>query len=293
MSRPGLVTAEWLNANLDNPKIRIFDASLDAALIIPGSHPSGQPEYDEAHIPGALYFDIDELSDHNSALPHTLPSAAFFGAKMREFGLNRDNHIVVYDNSPLRSACRAWWMFRVFGHSQVSVLDGGWAAWTAAGYRVTSSAEKGPGDGDFEAALNPALLRRTADILNGIGTPDAPQILDPRGAPRFEGTVPEPRAGLRSGHIPGALNVPFPLLFSDTGSLKANADLQAIFKSAGVSLERPIVTSCGSGVTACNLALALYVLGKQDVAVYDGSWSEWGGLDHCPVETGPTEAKSA
>lgn len=293
MSRPGLVTTEWLIANLDNPKVKIFDASLDAALIIPGSHPSGRPEYENAHIPGAFYFDIDLLSDPDSALPHTLPSSDFFTSCMQEFGVNTDDHIVVYDNSPLRSACRAWWMFRVFGHSRVSVLNGGWAAWMAGNNPIEEATAEPGRNGSFKAVLNPNLLRHADDVLAVLNTANVPQILDPRGAPRFEGTVPEPRAGLRSGHIPGAINVPFPLLFNDDAGLKPDADLQAIFEQAGADLNKPIVTSCGSGVTACNLALALYTLGKQDVAVYDGSWSEWGGLDHCPIETGPAKAKSA
>lgn len=292
MNRPGLVSLEWLNANLSDPKVKVFDASIDAALIIPGSEPSGKNEYLEDHIFGAQFFDIEELSDPESALPHTLPSATYFSQKMQAIGLNTDDHIIVYDNSPLRSACRAWWMFRVYGHSNVSILDGGLGAWHKAGFTTSSGEEKPTSKGNFEARQNRNLLRSIDEMLAAAGAVSPPQIIDPRGAPRFEGTVAEPRAGLRAGHIPGAINLPFPLLYNETGTLKSESELQRLFTEIGATINTPTVTSCGSGVTACILAFALYTLGNQDVAVYDGSWSEWGGRQDCLIETGPSPKKN-
>lgn len=284
MRESALVSAEWLLENFNNSDVRILDASMDATIVFPDAWKSGPSEFAAAHIPGAQYFDIDATSDASSGLPHTVPSPEAFQGVMQALGINQNDHVVVYDNSLLRSAARAWWMLRVMGHSNVSVLDGGFAAWQAVGGPLEQSTGK-PTAGDFVANFQSALFRSKTDMLENIQTRDA-QVIDARGAPRFAGEVAEPRPGLKSGHIPNARNVPFSSLYEADGRLKPATDLAAAFEAAEVDTDAPINTSCGSGVTACNLALALYELGNQNVAVYDGSWVEWGSAADVPIATG-------
>ncbi len=284
MNESALVSAQWLLANLEQPNVKILDASMDATVVFPDAWKSGPKEFEEAHIPGAQYFNIDATSDASSGLPHTLPSPGAFQELMRSLGINAGDHVVVYDNSLLRSAARGWWMFRVMGHANVSVLDGGLEAWKSVG-GVLEQGALAPKPGNFVANFRPALFRSKSDMLENLQSKKA-QVVDARGAPRFTGEVQEPRPGLASGHIPSALNVPFSSLYDADGTLKPQAALSAIFDSAGVNPQAPIYTSCGSGVTACNLTLALYELGNNEVAVYDGSWVEWGSAGDVPVEQG-------
>lgn len=286
MTESGLVSASWLLDNYERDSIRILDASMDATVIFPDTWQSGPAEFEQAHIPGARYFDIDKTSDTSSGLPHTLPQPDLFQATMRSLGINNSDHVIVYDNSLLRSAARGWWMLRVMGHPQVSVLDGGLEAWKQAGGPLEAGAPSFV-EGDFEARFQPELFRSKSDMLD-IVQRGGPLIVDARGAPRFNGDVSEPRPGLASGHIPGATNVPFSSLYSGDGLLKPKEELKSIFAQCAVDADQTLITSCGSGVTACNLALALHELGNDRVAVYDGSWVEWGSSKDVPIETGPS-----
>lgn len=284
MRESALVSAKWLLENYTRSNVKLLDASMDATIVFPDAWKSGPEEFVEAHIPGAQFFNIDATSDTSSGLPHTLPSPQGFESVMRSLGINQGDHVVVYDNSMLRSAARGWWMLRVMGHTHVSVLDGGFEAWKSAGGPIEAGART-PEAGNFVSNFCPALFRNKSDMLENITTPSA-QIVDARGAPRFAGEVQEPRPGLASGHIPGAKNVPFSTLYEPNGMLKPTEDLSALFEAANVNAAAAINTSCGSGVTACNLALALFELGNTEVAVYDGSWVEWGSAGDVPIETG-------
>ncbi len=284
MTESGLVSARWLLDNYQQDNIRILDASMDATVIFPDTWQSGPVEFEQAHIPGARYFDIDKTSDTSSGLPHTLPRPEVFQSTMRSLGINAGDHVIVYDNSLLRSAARGWWMLRVMGHARVSVLDGGLEAWKQAGGPLETGAPRAV-EGDFEARFQPELFRSKSGMLD-IVERGGPLIVDARGAPRFNGEVSEPRPGLASGHIPGAVNVPFSSLYTADGLLRPKNELKSIFARSGVNAAQTLVTSCGSGVTACNLALALHELGNDRVAVYDGSWVEWGSSKDVPIETG-------
>ncbi|SRR6056297_671342 len=271
-----VVSASWLREHIASPGLVI----LDASWYLPGDDRDCRAEFNSAHIPGALFFDIDTLVDSNSDLPHMLPPPDEFTAAMRKLGLNGDDRIVVYDSAGLFSAPRAWWMLRVFGHHHVSVLDGGLPAWRVADGRLASAADEnnaGRPSGDFTAsAPDPALLRSLQQIREAIGS-GTEQILDARSAPRFRGDVAEPRAGLRSGHMPGALNLPYAqVLDPDTKRLLLPEQLKARFVAAGVNLQKPVITTCGSGVSACVLSLAMAQATGRDAPVYDGSWAEWG-----------------
>lgn len=279
MSDP-LVSTAWLAERLDDPSIRVVDGSW----WMPAEARSGHAEFIEAHIPGAVFFDIDAIADRDTDLPHMLPSPEAFAQAAGRLGLSRDATIVAYDTFGVRAAARVWWTLRVMGFEQVFVLDGGLRAWQAEGRPI----ERGEAKTKAVAvshAFEPALLRNVDDIRALIGS-NAEQIVDARGAPRFRGEVPEPRAGLKSGHMPGARNVPFDSLLMPDGRMRPASELAEIFREAGVDLDRPIVTTCGSGITASVLALALARLGRDRAAVYDGSWTEWGGLSDTPVATG-------
>lgn len=284
MRESALVSAKWLLENYTRPNVKILDASMDATVVFPDAWKSGPEEFEAAHIPGAQFFNIDATSDSSSGLPHTLPTPQGFENVMRSLGVNQDDHVIVYDNSRLRSAARGWWMLRVMGHADVSVLDGGFESWKSAGGPLETGTHP-PEKGNFIAEFNPALFRNKSDMLDNITTSTA-QVVDARGAPRFAGEVQEPRPGLASGHIPSAKNVPFSTLYETNGALKQAEDLSALFKAANVDVAAAINTSCGSGVTACNLALALFELGNTEVAIYDGSWVEWGSASDVPIETG-------
>ena len=270
MEQHGIINVNGLLDIFENNGVKILDASWH----MPDSGRNGRSEYEKAHIPGALFFDTDTIVAPDSPLPHTIPDQATFQRHMRQLGVNNSDQVIVYDNSPLKSAARAWWMLRAMGHKNVAVLDGGLQAWRAANGPVQSGNTQ-PTQGDFIASKEIMLLKLIEDMRDNINT-QAWQVVDARAAPRFEGAMEEPRPGLASGHIPGALNVPFSTLYTPDGTLKTQSELTSIFKEAGVVITAPITTSCGSGVTACNLAHALYTLGNENVAVYDGSWSEWG-----------------
>jgi thiosulfate/3-mercaptopyruvate sulfurtransferase len=281
MSDP-LVSTVWLAERLGRADVQIVDGSW----WMPAENRSGHAEYLAAHIPGAIFFDIDAIADRTVDLPHMLPTPDAFAQAVGALGLSRDATIVCYDSFGVRAAARVWWTLRVMGFDKVFVLDGGLKAWRAEG-RPTDAGQVTLPPTTLEPIFHAALVRDVADV-RGVIASKAAQIVDARGGPRFRGEVPEPRAGLRAGHMPGACNVPFDSLLEADGRMRSAAEIGRIFQAAHVDLTAPIVTSCGSGVTASVLALALARLGREDVAVYDGSWTEWGGaLPDTPVVTGP------
>jgi thiosulfate/3-mercaptopyruvate sulfurtransferase len=277
-----LVETGWLAERLGAPGLVVLDGSMH----LPTTGRNARAEYLEAHIPGALFFDIDDIADETSPLPHMLPPAAKFASRMKKMGIGDGMDIVAYDSEGLYSAARVWWMFRAMGNESVRVLNGGLKKWKAEGRPLEDGEPRPRTPRHFTATLNAALVRDVGDVRALIGNSTA-QIVDARSAGRFAGTAPEPRHGLRSGHIPGSRNVPFQSLLNADGTLKPAAALRQIFAAAGVEPEKPVVASCGSGVTAGVIALALAVLGRPGAAVYDGSWTEWGGDPSLPIETGP------
>jgi len=277
-----LVTTDWLAAHINDPNIRIVDATFK----MPGVLPLPKDDYLAAHIPGAVFFDVDAVSDHSNPLPHMFPSAEQFGRDVGALGIGNDDTVVIYDAGGWVAGPRAWWMFLAYGHDKVRLLDGGLKKWRAEG-RKLESGEVTPRPATFKARFDARRVRSMEQMVANLAK-HAEQVIDARATERFEGRVPEPRPGLRSGHIPGSRSVPYNNLFdAATGTMKPLADLRAAFAGAGVKLDAPIVTSCGSGVSAAVLTLALYRLGIENPAVYDGSWSEWGNLDGPPVATGP------
>jgi thiosulfate/3-mercaptopyruvate sulfurtransferase len=274
-----VVTTEWLAQHLREPDVRVVDGTWH----MPQAQRDARAEFHAAHIPGSVFFDIDAIADRTTSLPHMLPSADEFGAAVGALGIGNDHRVVVYDVRGVVSAARVWWTFRAFGHDAVAVLDGGLKKWRAEG-RPVESGDAAPSRRPFTARLRPELVRDVESMRANVAGRIA-QVLDARSAGRFAGTEPEPRAGLRGGHIPGSLNLPYETLYRPDGTLKPPDELRGAVTAAGVDLGRPIVTSCGSGVTASVLALALYLIGRRDVAVYDGSWSEWGSRSDTPVET--------
>jgi thiosulfate/3-mercaptopyruvate sulfurtransferase len=275
-----LVSTEWLAEHLKAPDLRIVDASW----YLPTMSRNGKQEYNDAHIPGAVFFDIDEIADTDVPLPHMLPSPEKFAARMRRLGIGDGNRIVVYDGSDVHlSAPRAWWMFRVFGHTDVAVLNGGFKKWKAEG-RPVEDLPPLPRERHFTARRNDLLVRDVEQVRANLANPRE-QVVDARSKGRFDGTEPEPRIGLRGGHIPGSLNVPSSLMTDPKTGLFQSADaLKDIFTKAGVDLGKPVVNTCGSGVSACILTLGMYLLGHRQVAVYDGSWTEWAGRSDLPAE---------
>ena len=276
-----LVTTEWLAAELGKSDLRVIDATLPGV----GETRDTRAEFEAAHIPGAVFVDLDELVDSSNPVPHMLPPPEKFASRMQALGLGDGSRIVVYDNSPLHSSARAWWMLNVFGAHEVAILDGGWAKWRAEG-RATESGKPVVRHRHFTVWADTAQVRDLAAMTENLKT-RAEQVVDARSAGRFAGTDPEPRAGLRSGHIPGARNLPANNLFDADGSWKQGDDLRAAFTAAGVDLAKPLVTTCGSGITAAVLAFGATLLGAKHVALYDGSWSEWGAQANTPVVTGP------
>ncbi|HXZ03168.1 MAG TPA: 3-mercaptopyruvate sulfurtransferase [Stellaceae bacterium] len=276
-----LVSTEWLARHLDAPDLRI----VDGTYTLPGVTPTAKELYAQRHLPGAVFFDIDDIADEHNPLPHMLPSAEKFAQRMRRLGLGDGHKIVIYDGTGLATAARPWWMLRVFGHRDVAILDGGLPKWQAEGRPVTDDVPA-PRERHFTAQLNTLLVRDKAQLLDNLAS-RREQVLDARARGRFAGTAKEPRGGLRSGHIPGSLNLPYEELIDPTTRTVLPAEeLAKRFAAAGLERGKPVVTSCGSGVTACVLAFGLYLLGWPDAAVYDGSWSEWGLPGDTPVETG-------
>ncbi len=277
-----LVSTDWLAAHLDDPNVKIVDASFK----MPGVLPLPKDDYLKAHIPGAVFFDVDAVSDHTNPLPHMFPSAEQFGRDIGALGIGNDDIVVVYDAGGWVAGPRAWWMFLAYGHRDIKVLDGGLKKWMAEG-RAVQSGEVTPKPATFKAAFDANRVRTISQMVANLAS-QAEQVIDARARERFEGSVPEPRPGLRSGHIPGSRNVPYALLFdARTGAMKPLDELRKTFSGAGIDMTKPIVTSCGSGVSALVLTLALYRLGVRGSALYDGSWSEWGMQDGPPVATGP------
>jgi thiosulfate/3-mercaptopyruvate sulfurtransferase len=274
-----LVTPEWLARNLTRRDVRIVDGSWH----MPQLKRDPRAEFAAAHIPGAVFFDIDANADHATSLPHMLPSAREFARAVGGLGIGARDRVIIYDSRGVASAARVWWTFRAFGHDAVAVLDGGLPRWRAEG-RPVESGTPAPRPRKFTARLRRSLVRDLAAMRRNVTTRKA-QVLDARSRGRFAGTEPEPRAGLRSGHIPGSLNLPYDELYQKDGTLLPPQELKAKFEAAGLDLGKPVVTSCGSGVTASVLALGLYAAGRPDVAVYDGSWTEWGGRADTPIET--------
>ncbi|WP_395446979.1 3-mercaptopyruvate sulfurtransferase [Aminobacter sp. UC22_36] len=274
-----VIDADWLEKRLGTPGLSIVDASW----YMPAQKRDPRAEHDAAHIPGAVFFDQDLVVDPDSALPHTLPSPSLFARFAGSMGISADDTIVIYDGPGFQTAPRVWWMFRIMGVFQVYILDGGFDRWKAAGRPVTAEPTK-TAPGVFHVDYDASQVVSLAEMRKIVDTGSA-QIADARSAGRFEGTDPEPRAGLRSGHMPGARSVPSVTL-SENGELLPLDRLKATLEAAGLDLSKPVVTSCGSGVTAAVITLALQSLGHGDVRLYDGSWTEWGGMSDTPVVTG-------
>jgi thiosulfate/3-mercaptopyruvate sulfurtransferase len=277
--RNPLVDTAWLAAHLDAPDVKVADATW----FLPTMARDVRQEYAAAHIPGAVFFDIDDIADEASPLPHMLPDPVKFSSRMRRLGLGDGTRIVLYDNNKYSASARAWWMLRLFGHPDVAVLDGGLAKWRTEGRPVTDEPAT-PKEAHFTARQNNLLVRDLEQMRANLLS-RREQVVDARSRGRFAATEPEPRAGLRGGHIPGSVSLPHLELLDADGTLLPEPELRRRFAAIGVDLTRPIVTTCGSGVTASTVALALYRLGRDAAAVYDGSWSEWGGRSDTPVET--------
>ena len=277
-----LVSTEWLAAHLADPQVRVLDSSFKQ----PGVTPTAREDYDVGHIPGAVFFDIDDVAEPGTSLPHMIPSAERFAAKMAERGIGNADKVIVYDANGLSSAGRAWWLLRLFGHANVALLDGGLPKWKAERRPLETKTPAVPAR-QFTARFDPALVRDKAAVLANVAS-KREQIVDARAAGRFDGSAEETWPGRRRGHIPGSRNLSFDQMTDPkTKQLKSAEELQKLFSGAGVALDKPIVTSCGSGVTACALAFGLYLIGHERAAIYDGSWSEWGLPDGPPIETGP------
>ena len=275
-----LVSTKWLSDHLKDPDIRIFDASW----YLPADGRDPAAEYAKAHIPGARFFDIDEISDARSELPHMVPEVEKFMSRMRAMGVGDGHQVVVYDGAGLFSAARVWWLFRLMGKTDVAVLDGGLPKWVAEGRKVTDAAPV-IRDRHMTVTRQNQMVRDVTQVARAAKLGDH-TIIDARAPDRFTGKTPEPRAGLRAGHIPGSRNVYFRDLLQPDGTMHNIPVLKKAFTDAGADLSKPVITTCGSGVTAAVLALALERMGKKDHALYDGSWSEWGMYADLPIATG-------
>jgi len=276
-----LVETDWLDKNLDDPNIK----TLDASYFLPGVRRDPKKEFETQHIPGAMFFDIEEIADKNSPQSHMLPDEITFADKVSSLGINNKDKVIVYDsNSGGLAAARCWWMFRVFDHSNVALLNGGFQKWLSENRPITNETTK-IFNTVFTCKKNNDLVRDIQEMLKNVQTRDE-QVIDARSKDRFDGVAPEPRKGARAGHIPGSFNIPYKSFFNEEQeNIVQNAtELKKIIKNAGINLSEPIVTSCGSGVSAAMLCLGFFLIGKEDVAVYDGSWSEWGMRSDTPIE---------
>jgi thiosulfate/3-mercaptopyruvate sulfurtransferase len=274
-----LVSTEWLARNLSQPDLRI----VDATYYLPMQNKNAKAEYLERHIPGAIFFDIDDISDSTSPLPHMLPPPEKFASRMRKLGIGDGNRIVVYDAQGMMSAARVWWMFRIFGAREVAILDGGLPKWLAEG-RPVDDGQVTLQERHFTVRLDNTQVRSKDQITRNLDS-KREQVLDARTAGRFHATEPEVWPGRRSGHIPGAYNLPYGQLLKPDMTFKDADTLRGLYEKSGIDLKKPVVTSCGSGITACVLAFGLHLIGHRDVAVYDGSWAEWGLPGDTPVAT--------
>ncbi|RDC74024.1 3-mercaptopyruvate sulfurtransferase [Rhodovulum sp. 12E13] len=278
-----LVSTDWLAAHLSDPDLRV----LDASLYLPGTDRDARAEYEAAHIPGARFFDIDEVSDSRSELPHMAPPPEKFMSRCRAMGVGDGHQVVVYDGAGLFSAARVWWLFRLMGKPDIAVLDGGFPKWQAEG-RPVEDLPPLARDRHMTAQRQAHLVKDVTQVAQAAKLRDW-QIVDARSPGRFAGEEPEPRAGLRSGHIPGSTNLHYRQLLNEDGTMKDAAGLRAAFNAAGVDLGKPVITTCGSGVTAAIVNLALARLGHEGNALYDGSWAEWGRFPDLAVATGRPE----
>ncbi|MFZ1102797.1 MAG: 3-mercaptopyruvate sulfurtransferase [Hyphomicrobiaceae bacterium] len=278
-----IVDTGWLADHLDAPDVVVVDASLH----LPVTGRNAKAEYLAEHIPGALFFDIDDIADEASPLPHMLPSTVKFASRMKQMGIGDGVRVIAYDSVGLYSAARAWWMLRIMGHNDVAVLNGGLKKWKAEGHPMEDGEPPRRSPRHFTPRFHAELVRDAGEVRALIGHP-VTQVVDARSAGRFEGREPDPRPGLRVGHIPGSRNVPYASLLNADGTVKTELELRAVLTAAGVDIGRPVVASCGSGVTAGVVALALAVLGRPYTAIYDGSWVEWGAeANGLPIATGP------
>lgn len=276
-----IVSTEWLAAHIGSPDIAIIDASWH----LPTANRDPRAEFREGHIPGAQFFDIDDISDTESPLPHMLPSPEKFSSRMRKLGIGDGKRVIAYDAAGLFSAARAWWMFKVFGHDDVAILDGGLLKWKSEGRPLDDGPALKPQERHFTARYQSMMVRDMSEVAEAIKAGSA-QVVDARSAPRFRGEEAEPRPHVRAGHMPGAYNVHYASLLKGDGTLKSADEIAAIFAAAGVDITKPVITSCGSGVTAAILSLGLTMLGSRQHALYDGSWTEWGGDPDAKVATG-------
>jgi thiosulfate/3-mercaptopyruvate sulfurtransferase len=275
-----LVSTAWLAERLGEPRLVVIDASSH----LPDAGRNPRAEFEYSHIPGARFLDLETLKDPDSPVPAALPTAEQFAARMAEIGVNDGDHVVIYDDSAVKSSARAWFIFRMHGIEQVAILDGGIGKWRAEKRPLGHGANEAD-PGKVTPRRGPGAVRTKDDVLANVVSAEE-QILDARGAGRFTGTEPEPRVGMQSGHIPGSLNLPFGRMLKPDGTFRDEAGLRAAFAEAGIELDKPVVTTCGSGVTAAVLLFAMHLLGKDDVALYDGSWSEWGADPSTPKATG-------
>ncbi|ELZ0585552.1 TPA: 3-mercaptopyruvate sulfurtransferase [Yersinia enterocolitica] len=280
MNSSFLVTPQWLAEHIDDTNIVILDARMSPPGLIPKRNI--QAEFEQGHIPGAVYFDIDAIADSSTDLPHMLPSLQVFSEMVGQLGVSDQHTLVIYDDGNLFSAPRVWWTFRIFGAPKVYILAGGFSGWQQAGFALESGPTF-PTPQTFNATFNDAAVKNVHEVLAALGNNEI-QILDARPAGRFKALEPEPRPGLRLGRIPGSINVPWGSMV-ENGNLKSPQELEAIFAAQGVDLTKPIVTSCGSGVTAAVVALGLAAVNAPSVALYDGSWAEWGASDSLPIDS--------